>query len=315
MRATGDYYSFELVKDAMNKEIISDKEFMGMENSAGVNQSLIPRMSCDDQCILGVDCAREHDMTAFSIIRIGQLVEDEWDAREQQGKTNFCNVVWAYAAHNMHDQDAALLIYQLLEKFNIITVALDKRGGGSGVRDQLYHVVEDGKVLGENGKPMEVEILYDPDDDDEGGIATLLKGPRSEMKSGNDRLKLLTYSDQENTEVNRSMRNAMGSGMFYFAGGDETLETGGDMDELDSLKNTRDFVNAIPRQFRMIEIKPTKNWLQFQVPNPDKNHKDLYSATIYAWGEVMNHITDSYMNKTKGISTIAPTLNLNFRQG
>ncbi len=65
----------------------------------------------------------------------------------------------------------------------------------------------------------------------------------------------------------------------------------------------------------MIEIKPTKNWLQFTVPNPDKNHKDLYSASIYAWGEIMKRITDSYMDKSKGLATIAPVLNLKFRQG
>jgi hypothetical protein len=64
----------------------------------------------------------------------------------------------------------------------------------------------------------------------------------------------------------------------------------------------------------MIEIKPTKHWLQFSVPNPEKNHKDLFSATVYGWGEVMKFISDSYMNKKKGIATIAPTLNLNFRR-
>ena len=313
MRATGDYYSFELVKDCMNKLVIDDKEFMQLEDNRGVNQFLVPKNESDDVCILGVDCAREHDMTAFVVIRVGQLSEKEWNPVEQEGKSNFCNVIWAYAAHNMHDQDAAILIYNLLGKFNIKTVALDQRGGGSGVRDQLYHVVKDGKVKDENGKPMEVEVLFDPEDNDEGGIATLLRGVRGEMNSGNNRLKLLTYTDQENTEVNRSLRNAMGSGMFYFGAGDENLDTGGDLDELDSLKNTRDFVNAIPRQFRMIEIKPTKHWLQFQVPNPEKNHKDLYSATIYAWGEVMKHVTDSYMSKSKGLATIAPVMNLNLR--
>lgn len=314
MRATGDYYSFELVKNAINKEVISDKEFMNMSNNEGVNQFLIPKSECDDPCILGVDCAREHDMTAFSIIRMGSLAEDEWDAVKQTGKTSFNNIIWAYAAYNMHDQDAAIMIYHLLKRFNILSVALDQRGGGSGVRDQLYHVVKDGKVLNDDGEPTEPEILYDPKDDDEGGIATLLKGPRGEMQSGNNILNLVTYTDQENTEVNRSLRNAMGSEMFYFSGGDETLETGGDMDDLDLLKNTRDFINAIPRQFRMIEIKPTKHWLQFSVPNPEKNHKDLFSATVYGWGEVMKFISDSYMNKKKGIATIAPTLNLNFRK-
>jgi hypothetical protein len=313
MRATGDYYPFELVKNCMNKLIIDDKEFMELEDNNNVNQFLVPKSESEDICILGVDCAREHDMTAFVVIRVGQLSENEWNPVTQEGKTNFCNVIWAYAAHNMHDQDAAILIYNLLGKFNIKTVALDQRGGGSGVRDQLYHVVKDGKVKDENGNPMEVEVLFDPEDNDEGGIATLLKGARGEMKSGNNRLKLLTYTDQENTEVNRSLRNAMGSGMFYFGAGDERIDTGGDLDELDMLKNTRDFVNAIPRQFRMIEIKPTKHWLQFQVPNPEKNHKDLYSATIYAWGEVMKHVTDSYMNRSKGLATIAPVMNLNFK--
>lgn len=315
MRATGDYYSFELVKNVMNAQIISDKEFMEIEENDGVNQFLIPQSSCDDPCVLGVDCAREHDMTAFVIIRIGPLSEEEWNPVTQQGKTMFCNIIWAYAAYNMHDQDAALLIYDLLGKFNITTVALDKRGGGSGVRDQLYHVVKDKKVLDDKGVPKEVEILFDPEDNDEGGIATLLKGRSNEMLSGNDRLRLLTYTDEDNTEVNRSMRNAMGGGMFYFSAGDERLDTGSDMDELDALKSTRDFMNAIPRQFRMIETKPTKHWLQFAVPNPEKNHKDLFSATIYAWGEIKDLIVDSYKQKGSDLATIAPVMNLKFRQG
>ncbi|GAG98315.1 unnamed protein product, partial [marine sediment metagenome] len=48
MRATGDYYSFELVKNAINKQIIPDSEFMKMEKSDGVNQFLIPKPDCDD---------------------------------------------------------------------------------------------------------------------------------------------------------------------------------------------------------------------------------------------------------------------------
>jgi hypothetical protein len=313
MRATGDYYSFDLIKGAINKLVINDVKFMELENSDGVTQYLRPRVTCDDPCILGVDCAREHDMTAFSIMRVGPMSEKDWDPISQEGKTQFCNIVWAYAAYNMHDEDAAILIYQLLDKFNIKIVALDKRGGGSGVRDQLYHVVHDGKVVDEKGNPKEVEVLFDPSDDDEGGIATLLRGSKKEMLSGNDRLRLLTYTDEDNTTVNRSIRNAMGSNIFYFAAGDEMIETGGDIDEINMLKSTMDFINAIPRQFRMIETKPTKHWLQFAVPNPENNHKDLYSATIYAWGEVMKVITDHLKPKKKHRATIAPTMNLKLR--
>jgi hypothetical protein len=258
--------------------------------------------------VLGVDCAREHDLSSFVVIRVGQIANGEWNPIKQTGKSSFSNVIWAYAQKHMHDQDAAILIYKLLDMFpNIIKVALDKRGGGSGVRDQLYYVIEDKKFLDDKGKPVQAEILYDPNDDDEGGWATLLKGKRNEMLSVNDRLRLLTYSDMENTFVNRSMRNALAENIFFFGAGDDDLK---DKD----LKNIRDYMNVIPRQFRMIQTKPTKNWVRFETPNPEKDKKDLYSATIYAWGEVMQLIQDAYNKPKSKIAKIAPTMNIDIRR-
>ena len=307
MRSAGDYYPFELINSAINKEIINDVKYMEM-NDPEATQFLRPKKTCNDPCVLGVDCAREHAMTSFSVIRVGQIAEGEWDPVTQEGSTNFANVIWAYEEKHMHDQDAAILIYKILDWFpNIVVVALDKRGGGSGVSDQLYHTVKDGKIVDGRGKSVEVEILYDPDDDDDGGIATLLKGKRNERLSVNDRLRLVTYQDMDNTFVNRSMRNAIGDGMFYFGGGDEPLD---DPD----LKEIREYINVIPRQFRMIQTKPTKNWVSFTTPNPERDMKDLYSATIYGWGEVMKLIHDKHIKPKSRAVNIAPTMNLKFRR-
>ncbi len=303
MRSAGDYYPFELVQSCVNTHVYTDNEYMAVPDS-DIMQFLKPGTSIDDPCILGVDCAREHDMTAFVVMRVGQLSEKPWDRETQEGKTKFSNIVWAYCRKHMHDQESAILIYKILDMYpNIVVVAMDKRGGGSGVRDQLYHTVKDGKIKDDKGNPAQVEILYDPEDDEEGGIATLLKGRRGERISINDRLRLVTYTDMDNTLVNRGMRNAMADGQFFFSGGDEELRDS-------ELIGIRDYINMIPRQFRMIQTKPTKNWVKFEVPNSDKNKKDLYSATIYAWGEVMKLVYDQQKRPRAKIATIAPTMNL-----
>ena len=182
---------------------------------------------------------------------------------------------------------------------DIVIVALDKRGGGSSVRDQLYRVVKEGIA-------PDYEILYDPEDNDEGGIATLLKDKRGQMTSFNNRLRLVSYSDEDNTKVNRSLKTAMGEERFYFCGGVEKVD--------DEVQIVRNYINVAPRQFRMIKIKPTKNWLSFTTPNPDTDLKDLYSSTIYGWGEIMKLIHESDIPSASPAATIAPTFTLKKRE-
>jgi hypothetical protein len=304
MRATGDYYSFELVNSVANKRVFTDQQFMELneEDAENATMYLRPKLGCKDPCILSVDVAREHDMTSFVVTRLGPLSKNPWDPVAQEGHSKFCNVIWAYEQKFMQDTDAAIKIYEILDMFeDIRIVALDKRGGGSSVRDQLYRVVKEGIV-------DDYEILFDPEDNDEGGIATLLKDDRGGMSSHNDRLRLVSYSDEENTKVNRSLKTAMGEERFYFCAGDEKV--------VEELKMVRAFINVIPRQFRMIQIKPTKNWLNFSTPDPDKDLKDMYSATIYGWGEIMKLIHEEDLPKPTEPSNLAPTITINrFRNG
>lgn len=294
MRATGDYYSFELMEKVSKKSVLTDEWFFEHKDDKVTNvatQFLRPKTACNDPCILGVDCGREGDFTSFTVIRMGQISDVEWDPVLQEGKTDFSNIIWSYQERHMHDPDAAIMIYDILEMFpNILIVALDKRGGGTGLRDQLYHVVKDRKV--------EAEILFDPEDDEDNGIATLV-----EDSSQNNRLRLLTYSDKDNTRVNRSIRNAFKEGHLFLAGGDE-LD-----DEL--LNNVQKYISLIPKQFRMIKTKPTANWLKFYVESPKNNKKDLYSSTIYAWGEVINFVyQESIPEEDIELATIAPTFSM-----
>ena len=302
MRATGDYYSFELINSVAQKRVFTDEEYMKLEGADAEDATMYlrPKLKCKDPCILSVDVAREHDMTSFVVTRMGPLSEDPWDPVTQEGKTKFCNTIWAYEEKHMQDTDAAIKIYDILDMFeNIQIVALDKRGGGSSVRDQLYRVVKEGII-------DDYEILFDPDDDDEGGIATLLKDKRNQMMSHNNRLRLVSYSDEDNTKVNRSLKTAMGEERFYFCGGDEKVD--------EEIKFVRDYINVMPRQFRMIQIKPTKNWLNFSTPNPDTDLKDLYSAVVYGWGEIMKLVHESDIPKKSIASGLAPVLTLRTRK-
>jgi len=302
MRATGDYYPFGLINAVAEKRVFTDEEYMELTgpDMEVATMYLRPKLKCADPCVLSVDVAREHDMTSFTVTRMGPLSTGVWNPVTQEGKTKFCNTIWAYEEKHMQDTDAALKIYEIMSMFeNIVVVALDKRGGGSSVRDQLYRVVKEGIA-------PDFEILYDPNDDDEGGIATLLKDRKGQLLSFNNRLRLVSYSDEENTKVNRSLKTAMGEERFYFCGGDEKVD--------EEIQMVRNYVNVIPRQFRMIKIKPTKNWLNFTTPNPEQDLKDLYSSTIYGWGEIMQLIHDEDISRSSVASTIAPTFTLKMRR-
>lgn len=294
MRATGDFYSFNIIKNASKKKIYTDEEYFQMETDDDVFQFLAPQKEFySDPCILGIDVARENDLTAFVIIRLGAHAVGDFDKRMQSGHTEYNNIIWAYQEPNMHDPEVAIKIYNILEKFNIVRIAMDKRGGGTGVRDQLYHVVKDGKV--------NANIIYDPEDDGNNGIATLMHG-----QDGSPILRLLTYSDEDNTKVNRAIRTAMENGRLFFSGGDELRD--------DGLKDIQYYINTIQKQFKMIKTKPTKNWQHFYTENPKKYHKDLYSATIYAYGEVLNMDHALPEKKPVSISTIAPILDFKLRK-
>jgi len=133
----------------------------------------------------------------------------------------------------------------------------------------------------------------------------LLKDKRGQMTSFNDRLRLVSYSDEDNTKVNRSLKTAMGEERFYFCGGDEKVD--------EEIQFVRDYINVAPRQFRMIKIKPTKNWLNFTTPNPDVDLKDMYSSTVYGWGEIMKLIHESDIPKQSPAATIAPVITVKRR--
>jgi hypothetical protein len=80
----------------------------------------------------------------------------------------------------------------------------------------------------------------------------------------------------------------------------------------EELQAIQAFINVAPKQFRMIQTEPTRNWLRFVTPNPDLYYKDLFSATVYAWGEAMKFLVEE--NKPKPIpSSIAPTFNLKLK--
>lgn len=277
MRTGGDYYSFNIIRDASRKLVIEDSWFLENPDDENINtatQYLRPKTTCNDDCVLGIDCAREEDYVAFSVIRVGQLAVNEWDKILQEGHSDFNNVIWAYQEKNMHDRDAAILIYKILDMFpHIKLVGMDKRGGGSSLRDQLYYVVKDGFV--------DTDVLFDPSDINKNGIATLVAD-----KSDNNRLRLLTFSHKENTVVNRSIKNAMKSGSFYFSGGDGSYKD----EELDDVQK---YVDLTTRQFRSIKTKPVQGYLSFYTENRKKNKKDLYSATIYAYAMVMELLYNS----------------------
>jgi len=279
MDISGNFFTYEIIRELFDYKLLTDEEALKLSEQLGVDirDYLDIQMECDDPVVIGVDIARESDYTSIVVIRVGWLADKEWDYVTQTGKTNFANVIYAYQERYLSSRETAKKIYDLLERFpNCIGVALDKRGGGSHVRDELYYYAI------ENGLP----ILYDPDDNGEGGIATLLEKDKSLV--GNPILKLIMYSDEDNTIVAHKLRGALQRRKLLFAYDNSMNES--NVERIMIYK----YVKTILRQLGWIKTRMTANWLKFYTSNPEKQKKDLFSAILYAWG-----LLEEYMRKTK----------------
>ena len=306
IRGTGDYYSYRLIKNICHKVVITDEEYVSMasgDEAVDAMQSLSVQYTCDDPVIIGIDVARESDLTAFVVIRVGPMAKGKWDPVKQVGQTRFSNVIWAHQEEHMHDPDIATYTYSLLERYpNTITVKMDKRGGGSGARDQFYHVVKNNIV------DSSFEILFDPTDDEEGGIVTLMK--KEDISSGNNRLGLVMYSDKDNTLANRAVRGMMKQQLLFFPNYEEGLNyTFSEDEEREAYRN----IALMGQQFRWIKTKPTANWLNFHTKDPKKQKKDLYSACLYAADEVYKLTEKGMIKRKRKIVNSAPFVTVNRR--
>ncbi len=163
LNIAGGYFDFNEIDKGMN--LILNEEL-----------NIYPCVldTCNAPCILSIDSAPSGDNTAFVVTKVGSLdnsynsnlcmTADMGSPCPLLGKGNKCGlkklnaVINAYQENKMELQDRIKKIYYYMEKFNIIAVAMDSRGGGFELSDLLRDKEYLERMVSPAAKP-----IYDPD--------------------------------------------------------------------------------------------------------------------------------------------------------
>jgi len=297
-RAVGNVFSYHDVKGIIDFPLMTEEEEIELLKREKLYEKALslrylrPLMECDDPVVIAVDVARESANTAFAVLRLGPLSKKDWDPISQTGKTPFSNIIFAYQERQMPYKRAAQYIYDLLERYpNTLNVFMDQRGGGSAVRDDLYDIAKD--VPG-------MQVLYDPRDRDEGGVAT-----RIPKGMGDPRLVLLNYTAEDNTVALSRVKAAVQTQKLLLVRGQK-----GDTQELNLAYH---FINEIATEMRIIKTEPTANWLRIVIDKSKGNSqetvgrrtKDLWTTLMYAYGEAFWRYLHKEKKKKKKFNTAA----------
>lgn len=130
---------------------------------------------CSSPCILGVDTAPETANTAFVVVKIGLHTQGDYSSEEcrtacfgrackalYSGKCMYKDkpaVVYAYEENRMSQRDRVKKINEFRNRFNIVGIAMDFRGGGAELADLL----KDRGAVTELTDDVFATPIYDPD--------------------------------------------------------------------------------------------------------------------------------------------------------
>jgi len=277
----GGYFPFEEIEKGMN--IMLD---MKNETYPGVLDS------CSAQCILGVDTAVSKDNTAFVIIKAGHLMNhtdrdvDKCMSANMGKKCPFlgvgkrCNikkyssVIFAYEENKMSQQKRVDLIYELLERYNIVAIAMDFRGGGGELADLL----RDSDYIKKRIGPT-VKAIYDPD--------------RNPNSKGLPMLNLYSTNQETNLVFNGYMKGIISNQTLLFP---RPLR---DRPENPRLLESAGHVESLINQIARIKAYPAGRNVKFEIESIDSEtgrkvpgRKDLYSALMMAVGRMREMVEE-----------------------
>lgn len=229
-------------------------------NQESQNEYLIPLLECADPIVIGVDAASGGPAFFTMVaIRVGMLSDKTWDSISQTGKADFNVVVNAFEGR-CTAWEAAAKICEWLERYpHTLRVAMDKRGGGSQIADELAFGLKDHPAL------------YDPDDDDPE------TGRASKVEGGIPIMKLLATTEVDNTEWAGFAKAQMETAKLFFPKGEIFGDT-------EAMNYAYSYLKRLKNQLTAVKTKPIGRGLKFYMPG-DKQ-KDLFSSFIYAMGEV-----------------------------
>ncbi len=251
--------------------------------------------SCSGQCILGIDTAPSGDNTAFVIIKAGPYNHVDFNCFKCQtanmgrpcaflGVGKRCNlrsyaqVIYAYEQNKMSQQDRVKLIYELMSRYNVVSISMDARGGGHELADLLGDSKYICDTVGYNAQP-----IFDPERRPDG--------------KGLPILTLYSTTQEQNMVFNGFLKGIVTNQTLLFP---KPMRIRPDNPRLLEIAG---HVETLTNQVARIRAFPAGKGVKFEIESIDPNtgrrtpgKKDLYSALLYAVGK-MRDLLEEQQNK------------------
>lgn len=239
-------------------------------------------LQCTGKCILGIDTAPASANTAFVVVKVG-AIDDEPCEYVNCKTANFgrpcpmlqgkeCklqgrnSVVYAYEENKMSQTDRIKLIYKLMKRYNLISIAMDARGGGYEVQSLLRDREFLTKFVGEDILP-----IIDPSTDI--------------MEKAYPILKMYATTQDINMDFAAKLKGLITNTQLLFP---KQLRY---RPESDELLEVYGHCETLVGQLARIKAVQSGRFLRFEIDTIDpesgrtvSGNKDLFSALLYAVG-------------------------------
>ncbi|PIR43274.1 hypothetical protein COV24_03380 [candidate division WWE3 bacterium CG10_big_fil_rev_8_21_14_0_10_32_10] len=233
-------------------------EMRGFIKSKDFSAPLEPLLSCRLPTVMGVDVATESDKFGITIIRPGTTQGNMFD-----------NIVYAFAKSHMSYSDMLNKILTCIEIFNVVLFHMDKRGGGTALRD----------------------MLREPESNNFVPIVDKVNDEKAKnIPNGRDMLRLVNASAEYNTVTVSKVKAMMQSKKLYMP----RMVSIHPNEELNTVYSD---LLALRGQFGKIKSRPVGGgWRKYYVPDHkstdeslEKGYKDLFSSTMYAVDALLSY--------------------------
>lgn len=259
-KITGAEYMFP--EALQESEFISSKDFIS---------GLEPLTSCEDPTVMGVDVATESDKFSIVIIRPGTLLGNTFD-----------HIVYAFAKAHMSYSDMLAKIYECVDSFSVVSIHMDKRGGGTALRDMLREPTDKTKFA-----------VVDEGTDEKAKIPS----------NRRNMLHMVNATAETNTTTVNAIKAKFQSKKLLMP---RILSTHPIREKETIYKD----LSSLRSQFGKIRAKAVgAGWRKYYIPEAkssdaslEKGYKDLFSATLYATDALIEYVEKE--TKTKKLDNL-----------